>query len=520
MGPDGQKNANAMIHNMIPPLAAEGYQMKILPSPCGTNADWTGDVNQLLHDAQSLFNPSKRLPEKNHESLQSRVRTLLESNEVDMAIAVAQEQDLAAQLTFEGPTLQLARVISEMADLPMPKAMIYFADTGYFARESIVDTAIRSGVSIYAVKSDGIGPALFNVSLVDDPGSIARSTLVSLSEHTGGQFSFGHFRKSASDKILRKVQTDLSCAYVLSIDTAGLDRERILRPKVQLRSGFNGKLSAETIPDFLIPSERRQQEEAVSIALRSAKWPGVRPARVSVVPVGVENSHVNAWIQLSLDSELGALSISTAWDVGINYSGRSRVSGYGNLRVKSRSPKIVFEHKVRLPVGPYWIVAVAQEVDGRGLARSTQVGTFKKPKKNAVEFLHPVDIMQWGSGAFVSEGREPRSKGWISLPYAMANYDQPILLVVSLCRGNSVHEPLTIEKSLLLPHQEFRFSKTNWPQEQDTPCLVVKDELLPADRLPRSKQPYEVTVVVRVSNASRKVVAETSKVFWVIGPAH
>ena len=46
--------------------------------------------------------------------------------------------------------------------------------------------------------------------------------LLRLSEHSGGKFSWGHCRGSASDTILKRVETGLSCVYVLSIDVAGL----------------------------------------------------------------------------------------------------------------------------------------------------------------------------------------------------------------------------------------------------------------------------------------------------------
>jgi hypothetical protein len=515
MGTEGRENTHAMLRNMIPRMAAAGYQLKILPSPV---SDWTNDVDRLLLDVERLFDPSKHPPEEIKESPESKVRALLVSNQVDKALAAGQEAGLAAQLTLEGPSLQLARAISEMAELPMPKAMIYFADSTYTSRERIVEAAIRSGVAIYAVKADGSPPYDPNLKVAEDPGAITTSSLLSLSEHTGGRFGFGHYKKSASDKILQRVETDLSCVYVLSIDAAGLDRNRTLRPKVALRSAFKRQLSAESIPDVTIPSQTRRQAEAASIALRSGRWPGVQPASVSVVPIGFDKSRVNALIQFTLDSEPGAPAISAAWDVGINYFGASMVSGYGNVRVTSRARRIVFQKKVRLPIGPYWVVGVAQEVDGPGSARGTEVGAFERPKKNAVEFLHPLDAMQWESGAFVSEEGPAHTEGWSSLRYGMANSDRPISLVFSLCRGRKAQEPLTIESRLMLPEKQLRFSRTVWPQSPGTPCLVVNSDPLVAGGLPWSNQAYEATFVVRVSDASGKAVANTSKAFWVIGP--
>jgi hypothetical protein len=405
-----------------------------------------------------------------------------------------------------------------MAGLRLPKAVVYFADSGFFHRESIVELAIRSGVAIYAVKADGTSPYIPNVKLAVDPGAITSSTLISLSEHTGGRFGLGHFRKSASDAIMNRVLTDLSCVYMLSLDASGLDRELSLRPKVKLRSGFNGRLSAETIPNFTIPSEKRRQEEAASIALRSARWPGVQPANVSVVPIGFDRSRVDAMIQLDLDSDPEALAIPTAWDVGINYSGATRGSGYGNLRVTSRSPKIVFEKTVALPFGRYWVVGTAQEVDGYGLARGTVVGAFKKPNANAVEFPHPVNVMQKGPGTFASEKGKARAEGWSSLRFEMASSDRPISFVIPVCRGKNVRESLTIEQSLLLPDKDLQFSSTDWPHEENVRCLVVNDARLEADRLPWLNQPYEAVFVVKVRNGLGETLARATKSFWIVGP--
>jgi hypothetical protein len=514
MGLEGQVNTDAMLRNMIPRMAAAGYQMKILPNAV---SEWTNDEDLLLRGVGRLFGPSNPSSETNSVPVDT-FRGLMENNHVDEAIAVARESEAAAQLTLEGPTPQLERLISEMAALPMPKAMIYFADSGYFSRERILEAAIRSGVAIYAVLATGITEYVPGVPLADDEGAATTVSLLSLSEHSGGKFSRGHFRKSAADTILKRVETGLSCVYVLSIDVAAMDKDRTLRPKVRLRPELKGQVKAETIPDFTIPNERRQQEEAASIALRSGQWPGVQPAGISLVPIGFDKSRVKALIQFTLESEPGAPSIPAAWDLGVNYFGASRVSGYGNVRVTFRAAKVVFEKTVLLPVGPYALVGVAQEVDGHGLARGTDVGTLETPNDDAVGFLHALDIMQWGPGAFVSEDGNGRMEEWSSLRYGMANSDRPISLIVSVCRGKGVHEPLTIETSLLLPDKELRFSRTEWPQGNKSPCLVVKDDLLATRLLPWSNRSYETTFVVKVNESSGKTIATTSRDFWIIGP--
>jgi hypothetical protein len=511
----GLENTHAMLQNMIPRMAAEGYRLKILPGPA---SDWTADVDRLLLDVERLFDPSRHPPEPSTESSESRVRALLASDEVDKALALAQEEELAAQVTLEGPSLQLERTIEEMADLPIPKALIYFADSQYSSRERIVEAAIQSGVAIYAVKADGMAPYDPSFKVVDDPGAITTSSLLSLSEHTGGRAGFGHFRKSASDKILQGVQADLSCVYVISLDAAGLDRDRTLRPKIALRSAFRGQLRAESIPEVTIPSDERRRGNAAAIALRSGRWPGIQPAGVALIPIGFDKARVHALLQMNLSSESGAPSMPTTWDIGLNYFGASRVSGYGNVRVTSPSPQIVFQKQVRLPSGPYWVVGIAQEVDGHGSARGTAVGALEKPKKNAVEFVHSLDIMQWGTATFVSAEGTARSGGWSPLRHGMANSDRPVSLVFSLCRGKSVHAPLTIEKSLLMPDKEIRFSSTDWPRDPRNPCLVVNDEPLAAGRVPWPDRPYEATFVVKAIDAAGKTVARTSRTFWVIGP--
>jgi hypothetical protein len=515
MDTEGLENTHAMLQNMIPRMAAEGYRLKLLP---GAASDWTADADRLLRDVERLFDPPTPPREPIEESSESRVRALLESNRVDEALAEAQEEELSAQLTLEGPSLQLERTIAEMADLPIPKALIYFADSRYSSRERIVEAAIRSGVAIYAIKADGIAPYDPNFKVADDPGAITTSSLLSLSEHTGGRVGYGHFRKSASDKILQGVQADLSCVYMLSLDVAGLDQNRRLRPKIALRSAFKDQLRAESIPEVMIQSDERQHVHAAAIALRTGRWPGVRPAGVALVPIGFDKARVDVLMQMNLRTEPGAPSIATTWDVGLNYFGASRVSGYGNVRVTSRSPQIVFQKQVRLSPGPYWVVGIAQEVDGRGSARGTEVGVLAEPKKKAVEFVHSLDIMQWEAATFVSEEGTARPGGWSPLRYGMANSDRPLSLVFSLCRGRNAREPLKIEKSLLLPDTEIRFSSTAWPREPRNPCLVVNDDPLAAGRLPWSQQPYEATFVVKAVDAAGRTVARTAKAFWVIGP--
>ena len=514
LGLEGQDNTKMMLQRMIPQMAADGYQMKVLPNP---EAGWTEDVGRLAKDAEALFDPSKPSRENRDDLSRSHVRALLEGNQVEQAIAVARESELAAQLTFEGPTLQLARAISDMGALPSPKALIYFAELGHSFNEFIVDTALRSGVAVYAVKADGMAPYDPTLKTANDPGAIITTSLSALADHTGGRFAFGGFRKGASDKIVERVQSDLSCVYVLSLDAAGLDRDRTIRPKIKLKPYLKSHLTAATIPELTIPSEKRRQQQAVAIALRSVNWPGVQQAVVSLTPLGFDASKATALIQFSLSAGVDAPSVSTAWDVGVNYFGAFRVSGFGSMRVTSTSSKIVFEKIVRLPVGPYSIVGMAQEVGGSGLARGTAAGVLARPKNNAVGFLHPLDLMQWQSGTYVSEKANARKTGWSPLRFGMAASDRPIALVTSVCRGASVHGRLTIEKSLLLPDRELHAPSTTWT-EQGSPCRVVRDDVLRAGELPWSNQPYEATLVVSVNDTSRRTIAKTSKAFWVVGP--
>jgi hypothetical protein len=268
----------------------------------------------------------------------------------------------------------------------------------------------------------------------------------------------------------------------------------------------------------MIPSDERQHGDAAAIALRSGRWPGAGPAGVALVPIGFDKARVHALLQLNLSSESATPPIATTWDIGLNYFGASRVSGFGNVRVTSQSPEIVFQKQVRLPTGPYWVVGIAQEVGGRGSARGTEVGVLDEPERKAVEFVHSLDVMQWGAATFVSEEGTARSGGWSPLRYGMASSDRPISLIFSLCRGRNVRERLTIEKVLKLPDEEIRFPSTDWPRAPRNPCLVVNDEPLAAGRLPWPDRPYEATFVVKAIDAAGKTVASTTKAFWVIGP--
>jgi hypothetical protein len=514
LGPESQINTKAMLQNMIPRMAADGYEMKVLPN---SDPSWTRDVPRLLRDAKAVFDPAASVTEDGGGPPENDLRALLDSNQVDRAIELARRAELAAQLTFEGPPLQLARAISEMGPLPAPKALIYFAEFGISFREMIVDTAIRSGVAVYAVKADGLAPYIPNVKLVDDPGAIITTSLSSLSEHTGGHLSLGHFRKSASASVLKRVESDLSCVYVVSLDAAGLDRDRTLRPRIKLRSDLRAQLSAATIPELTIPSERRRQEDAVAITLRSGRGPGVEPAGVSLVPLNFDASSVIGVIRFRLDRGEDASLLHAAWDVGVNYFGASRVSGHGGLRVTAGEPTFVFEKHVTLPIGPYSIVGVAQEVGGPGLARGTLAGVLMRPKKNAVGFLQPPALLEWRPGTFVSEDGKARKAGWSPLCYGMAASDRPISIVASTCRGERVRGALTIDTTVRLPDKELRMTTKRWP-DRVAACRIDSDVIM-AGALPWSNRPYEAIVLVNVSDASGRSVARGSNAFWVIGPS-
>lgn len=513
LSPEGQDNTKAMLARMIPSMAAEGFEMKVLPN---VETGWTRDVDRLLHQASGAIDPWSATSEHEHAA-RDNLRTLLTSNQVEQAIAVAREAEREAQISFEGPVLQLARAISEMDGLPSPKALIYFAELGTSFREMIVDSAIRSGVAVYAVKADGMPPADPTRSTAKDPGAIITTSLFALSDHTGGRFAFGGFRKGTADRIVERVRADLSCLYVLSLDAAGLDRDKTLHPKVTLKPDLKARLEVRTIPELTVQSENRRQAQALAVALRSGSWPGMQQAGVTLVPERVDGADVEALVQLTIDADAKDAAIPTAWDLGVNYFGAARVSGYGGARVTTRAAKIVFEKRVKLPAGPYSIVGVAQEAGGPGLARGTVAGVLVRPAKTAVAFLHPPEVLQWEPGAFVAEGTVPRKAGWTPVRFGMAASDRATSLLTPVCRGANVRGALTIEKTVLLPEDEIRLPATDWRDAKDV-CRLVRDDVAGDGGLPWAGRPYEATLIVRVTDASGKAVAKAATAFWVIGP--
>lgn len=512
LGPEGQDNARTMLARMIPQMAAGGYRMKVLPRP---ETGWTDDVERLQREVAALFDPDAA--SEAEEDQAGVLRTLLASGRVDDAIAVARDAEAASQLSFEGPTLQLARALYEMGSLPSPKALIYFAEMGQSFREMIVDTAIRAGVPVYAVKADGMPVYDPSRSTANDPGAIITTSLYALSDHTGGRFGFGGFRPKDADRIVERVRSDLSCLYVVSLDAAGLPRDRLLQPKIRLKAPLRRALSARTIPDVTIPNERRRREQEAAMVLRSGRWPGVLTAGVSLVPLGADGSRATARIQFEVETGPSAEAIPAGWDVGVNYFASSRVSGYGGLRVTSPGPKVVFEKSVTIPFGPYSIVGVAQEAGGPGLARGTAAGVLARPRKNEVGFVRPPELLHWEAASFVAEGEAARKAGWTPLRFGMARADRALSLATSLCRGSKVRGTLSVETVLRLPERDLPFASRAW-REGDASCRVGRDDLFDAGQLPWAGTPYEATVLVTVKDATGRSLGAEARTFWVIGP--
>jgi len=518
----GRDSALAMVENLIPELTEDGNRVQIVANTgrVMTLADWNSDPQKLLAGLAGASGRDERHGADANLSTEEEISSLLATNQIDQALLLAKERNLAQQRQFGGAIDQFAMFVGEMHDVPRPKAIIYFADTIYANRADVVENAINSGVRIYGIKADGMTPARGDaISLADDPDAAARTSLGSLARRTGGRVAYGHFKKSAIDRPLRYLREDISCVYLISLDVSDLDRDRYLSADIDLRQELRKSLSVHTIPRIAIPSRSRQRQQAAHTAFVASESRGVQPATVAVIPVEVAGSEVTALVQCAFEVDAGPSPVQTSWDIGIVSVGRSGVVNSNNCRVKSDAQKIVFETAVKLPLEDYFAEAVAQEINGMGLARGQAFGTFIKPAKRGFDFLHPIVVMQKEEAVFVFERTKLRHQDWLALPYGMAYTDLPTSMRSVLCRGRKSRQPLTVERSITLPHKEIGFDPSIWHRDGKQLCLAMSDKIA-AHQLPWDGRPYQVTYSLKASDPADAVVHATAETtFWVIGPA-
>ena len=527
----GRQNSIDLTREMIPKLIRDGNRAAIVSSGrrLATLADLTDDVDVLLETLDRLERDREQWVAYPQEE-DFRIREVLETLEnlgIYSACGTARRFQREESWHTDKALRLFSLTLGHLAELDPPKVVFYFADKmrsnagmhymtyvggcastsdgggpdagdlggfgAVFAIDRVIEEAAAHGTRVYAVRPEGlVAETLISARSGIRAGettnqqrvSQAGDSLAGLALETGGRF---FINGEGSSKIVKAVDADLGCMYLLSFDPTGLPQDKPLR--VLLRTK-RPKVKAFVRGRAVLQSESARRTSKLMAAFAA---PGSVRTDTAIggviVPTGFADGRYTALVQISAP---GSPLSEAEWDLGASLLSRGefKEDASGRVAVKQRGVPVVFETEMSFKPGPYELILVAHE------SVSSQMGTKRIeghwPERGEGAAIGPIAVIQPADGVFVREG-ETRLRGAMGKEEKeLLRTDLPTALVGLVCRGSSKKERLRIER-LLIGETETRFPEMEI-ELGDERCAQVRD-LIPASTMTPGRFVYRIRIV-------------------------
>ncbi len=531
----GRAQALDIARELLPRLAAVGARVMVV-----SNADelivvepFNGDGGRLVDSIDRLENDRTQwtmFAELEDSRVSEVVRRLNEQNEIATAVAIARRFHKEEITLTDRAMRRLRLTLTRLADLPPPKALIYFGDTlrqkpgghylsffgsivqmdqialpgmatgtlmGSLSFDAVVNEATAQGVRLYTVQAEGLtermhgdlpgAAAATQTKTVGLPRSIrsreARDTLRGMAAETGGE-SF--LQGSSGEFIADRITTDSSCVFLISFDPTGFRYDSPLRAIVTtVRDDIELRVRGRLIVQS--PSAKR-----TASLLRAFGSPDSIEdpfeLRAHLVPTGFSNGAYTALLQLAVP---GTPLQSATWELGASVVHGQKIHDEtsGRLTVHAPGVPVVLEHEIRFRPGEYEIVSVAHEA-GTGMISSNQkTSTWPDPNGRPAT-SGPIAMLQPVDAAFM-RGDESRGRG--SLARGSDEWidpRRPLALVAVVCRGRKDRGPLQVDR-VLVGESAVELPPLSLNVTSDR-CAQVRD-LIPSGTLGPGNYRYGIT---------------------------
>jgi len=428
---------------------------------------------------------------------------------------------------------RFSMVLARMAELPPPRAAIYFADTmrsragdhylellgesadpggrgvAYGAStlhsvgnkvssfDGVINEASAHGVRLYTVQAQGlVGPTTMPTvsasaaSLVPPMSSRARireaqNSLVGMAAETGGRAFLNGISPA---KMVRHLQSDLECFFLLSFDPSDLGKDRPLPVLVHVnRSGVD----VLTRGRIVLQSDASRLNSRLLAAFTS---PGrdvrAEAMQALVIPTGFGDGKFTGLVQVAVPP---AETTEATWDFGVSrLSAReARKSVSGRIALSNSDKPVVFESEMEFGSGQVGLVAVAHESATDRIA-SREIELNWPDPEDASPSVGPIALLQPAEAAFIREGttRKRGALGRASRTPIRTGRDTALIGVV--CRGELPWSDLRVTRQI---SGETSVDFPPMSVEPDAePCIVFSD-LIRAGTMTPGGFTYEVRIV-------------------------
>jgi VWFA-related protein len=547
----GRRRALELAREIVPRLIRDGHRGMIVSNAgrLAVVADLTGDAAALLAALDRLENDPGQWDffAEEEQARIGRLIQVLDREDVQRAMSVAHGFSREEAWRSDQALHRLELTLARMADIPTPKAVVYFADTlrsnagehyleffglalqrtrtelagiaagsqtAVLAFDRVVNQAATQGLRFYAVLAQGLITPFDESSPSADtltrtktvPASAwvrhrhTQDSLANLATETGGR---AFLRGESAGRIAERVGGDLACLYVISLESDKLPEDAPLKVFVEVRrEGVTSRSRGRVV---LQSASTRLAARLLSAFSLEGAADDATELRVHAVPTGFRDGEYTALLQLSVP---GTMLSAARWDLGASLLHREQVRQQvsGVLSVDARGVPLVLEREVRLRPGPHEIVAVAHETTtDLILSRRLQVDWPDPDRRSAT--CGPIVLLQPATAAF-ARGVHTRTEG--SLAHADADPVEtalPTALIQLVCRGRREQRSLAVERSLTGGETRTDFERIEVDLGDDR-CVQVRD-LISAGSLTPGSYRYEVRVLAgdeTIDRASRELL--------------
>lgn len=473
---------------LITRLAVNGAQASIVSNGkrLETIVPLTDNPERLIAGLERLRNSFAQL-EANADGESAREQQVREAHENDPNPGCLRRCPPWLALTYASEELRLARAstarlaiaVGDLAEVPAPKALVYFGDTlrqssglhylqvikclpcqdssclpcqdpfhevdrakivpsAASAFDAVINAALARGVHFFTIEAQGL--LGYRPGLETERNRQAQGALGALAAETGGEAFFG----GASTKyITKRIDALTSCRLLLSFPPGELPRDKAISltiavsvPKVKIRS--QGRI--------VVPSPTSIQQSRLLAAFVNPTGFDDGSLRALLIPRGGDGKTWKASIQLRLrptglldnSAELGA-SIVRHDKVTDHFAASIATSGGTRARV--------LEKTLEVPPGEFSVVAVAFDTKRDDIGSNRLDADWPNPAESTAA-IAPIAVLQVGPAAMTTDGVVSSSGSLARDADEMLDPSTGVSLVSVVCRGGKTRGAVVIERWL------------------------------------------------------------------------
>jgi hypothetical protein len=521
----GQNIAREMAERLIPELITDGNRGMVVSSGGKViQSEFSEDPDVLLETIEAVSKDTKQWSEYAYAQGETTRYDDIFSQPSDGAQRIAARAYQLEEMRITSNRMRrLAATIGGMAEIDQPKAVFYFADMARkrpgehfirlftaatdqilgqysagaslnhsFAFDDVLNEANAQGVRLYTIQAQGMQP--FPSGGARTPNQApsirireAEDTLKGFSAETGGKMFFGGVDSSTMGKILRQIDEDFGCFYLLSFYPTDLPEDRTLRVALRLNDTERGRQVEQnfryrTRGQLVVQSHEKREESLLLAAHAATATVDADPGRGVAIPLSFDDGSYKALVQFVVrGSEMAAqLARDSLWDLGMTHVFGPDVRGNvsGRVGVEDPTVPVVLETTWKFEPGVNEIISVGRE-HRLGQLTTAQIDLEWPDPDKAAATVSPIAVVQEYDGVFLrKDGKEEevRYQGTLGIGAGLVNVDQPAYLIELVCRGRRSKKDLWIKRRLTgETAAEFELLKWSFDGER---CIQIRDLVL------------------------------------------